>query len=98
MLSTLLGNTYGSYSGTSMVMPHVADVAALIKSQNIALDDAQIKSTLLSSVDEKTDQGGRVLTSGRRNAARHRTVSDGVAGQLSADHQPRVASLRQHRP
>ena len=45
MLSTLLGNTYGSYSGTSMVRPHVADVAALIKSQNIALDGAQIKST-----------------------------------------------------
>ena len=39
-----------------MVMPHVADVAALIKSQNIALDGAQIKSTFsLSSVDEKTN-------------------------------------------
>jgi hypothetical protein len=50
-------------------MSHVADVAALIKSQNIALDGAQIKSTLLSSVDEKTDQGGRVLTGGRLNAA-----------------------------
>ena len=94
MLSTLLGNTYGSYSGTSMVMPHVADVAALIKSQNIALDDAQIKSTLLSSVDKKTNQDGRVLTGGRLNAACHRTVSDGVAGQLPAVHQPRAAGLR----
>jgi hypothetical protein len=43
-------------------MSHVADVAVLIKSQNIALDGAQIKSTLLSSVDKKTNQDGRVLT------------------------------------
>lgn len=65
-------------------MSHVADVAVLIKSQNIALDGAQIKSTLLSSVDKKTNQDGRVLTGGWLNAARHRTVSDGVAGQLPA--------------
>jgi hypothetical protein len=50
-------------------MSHVADVAALIKSQNIALDGAQIKSTLLSSVDKKTNQDGRGLTGGRLNAA-----------------------------
>jgi subtilisin family serine protease len=32
ILSTLPGSTYGSYSSTSIATPHVAGVAALVKS------------------------------------------------------------------
>ena len=67
--STLPGNTYGSYSGTSMATPHVAGVAALIKSKYPALDDAGIKARLLDSVDKKSNLSGKTATGGRLNAA-----------------------------
>ncbi len=70
ILSTLPGNKYGRYSGTSMATPHVAGVAALIKSQEPGLDDAQIKAQLLQYVDEKASLQGKVATNGRLNALR----------------------------
>ena len=69
ILSTLPGNRYGSYSGTSMATPHVAGVAALLKSRDGTLDDAQVKARLLNSVDKKANLDGKVLTGGRLNAA-----------------------------
>ena len=67
--STLPGNTYGSYSGTSMATPHVAGVAALIKSNTPNLDDAGIKANLLQSVDKKAGLSGKTASGGRLNAA-----------------------------
>jgi thermitase len=61
---------YWYYSGTSMATPHVTGVAALLKSRNPTLDDAQIKSRILNSVDKKSGLSGRVLTGGRLNAAK----------------------------
>ncbi len=69
VLSTLPGDSYGYFSGTSMATPHVAGVAALLKSQNPALDDAQLKARILDGVDEKPGLAGKVLTEGRLNAA-----------------------------
>ena len=70
ILSTLPGNRYGRYSGTSMATPHVAGVAALIKSREPGLDDAQIKARLLQYVDKKASLQGKVATNGRLNALR----------------------------
>jgi thermitase len=67
--STLPGNTYGFYSGTSMATPHVAGVATLLKSQQPALDDAQLKARIIDGVDPVAGLEGSVLTGGRLNAA-----------------------------
>ncbi len=69
ILSTLPGNTYGSYSGTSMATPHVAGVAALIKSKSPSLDDAQIKAQILQPVDKNTNLQSKMVSGGRLNAA-----------------------------
>ena len=76
ILSTLPGNRYGSYSGTSMATPHVVGVAALIKSNWPTLDDAQIKSRILQSVDKKANLQGTSVTGGRLNAAEALSVED----------------------
>lgn len=68
ILSTLPGNSYGYFSGTSMVTPHVSGVAALLASQNAGLDDAKLKSRLLQSVDQKPSLRGKTVTGGRLNA------------------------------
>ena len=87
ILSTLPGNSYGRYSGTSMATPHVAGVAALIKSQEPGLDDAQVKAKLLQYVDGKASLQGKVATDGRLNALRSLTENADTT-------KPRVASPR----
>jgi thermitase len=67
--STLPGNGYGYYSGTSMATPQVTGVAALLRSQSPTLDDAQMKSAILDSADKKSRLTGKVLTNGRLNAS-----------------------------
>ncbi|MGI2901767.1 S8 family serine peptidase [Tolypothrix sp. VBCCA 56010] len=44
--STLPGNKYADYSGTSMASPHVAGVVALMLSANPNLTDAQVRQIL----------------------------------------------------
>jgi subtilisin family serine protease len=68
ILSTLPGNTYGNYSGTSMATPHVTGVAALIKSQNPTADDGAMKAQILQFAEKKTSLENKVATGGRLNA------------------------------
>ncbi len=67
--STLPGNKYGSYSGTSMAAPHVAGVAALLKSKDSTRDDGTIKSLLLKYADNKASLQDKMVTGARLNAA-----------------------------
>lgn len=69
ILSTLPGNTYGSYNGTSMATPHASGAAALAKSNDSSLDDTGMKAKLLESVDKKSALSGKTATGGRLNAA-----------------------------
>ena len=69
ILSTLPGDTYGGYSGTSMATPHVSGVAALLKSKNPSADDAILKDGILKSVDANPNLSGKTATGGRLNAA-----------------------------
>jgi thermitase len=75
ILSTLPGNRYGYYSGTSMATPHVSGVAALIKSRNPAAGDAQIKAQILQFVDKKSNLTTKTASDGRLNAVRALTQS-----------------------
>ena len=94
ILSTLPGG-YGRYSGTSMATPHVAGAAALIKSQDPGLDDAQIKAKLLRSVDQKASLQGKVATNGRLNAVRPPTENVQMSPTVTTDTtKPRVSSPR----
>ena len=57
--STLPGNRYGSYNGTSMAAPHVAGAAAIVKAARPEWSSSQIISALYTSADP-------VLTSATR--------------------------------
>ena len=51
ILSTIPGNRYASYSGTSMASPHVAGALALLWGQAPSLTASQLISTVMSNTD-----------------------------------------------
>lgn len=69
ILSTTPGNTYSSFSGTSMASPHVAGSAALLLAQDSSLTLVGLKAALLDNVDLVAALGGITLTGGRLNVA-----------------------------
>jgi thermitase len=77
--STYYTGSYVYLDGTSMATPHVAGVAALVKSANPSLSAATIRSVILNTVDPVSSLSGKVSTGGRINA------SAAVASALSTD-------------
>jgi subtilisin family serine protease len=69
ILSTTPGNTYQTFSGTSMATPHVSGAAALMLSVNGTLTTAEVKSYLMQSVDPIPALNGRCVSNGRLNVA-----------------------------
>jgi subtilisin family serine protease len=76
ILSTTPGNTYTSYSGTSMATPHVSGLAALIMAMHPSYSYLQVKTSILSTVDKPSSLHGKVLSNGRINAWRALTAND----------------------
>lgn len=67
ILSTYLNGQYAYASGTSMATPHVAGMAAMLKSVNSTLTYSQIKSILITSVDKLPAFTGKMVSGGRAN-------------------------------
>ena len=89
IVSTLPGNRYGGYSGTSMATPHVTGVAALIKSQSPTLSDEQLKARILEFAEPKDSLQGKVATGGRLNA--YTSLAQTVAPDSTG---PKVTSVK----
>jgi subtilisin family serine protease len=69
ILSTTIGNTYTSFSGTSMATPHVSGAAALVLSHCAFSTDA-LKDALLSTVDPIPALASITATGGRLDVNR----------------------------
>jgi subtilisin family serine protease len=67
ILSTTPGNTYQSFSGTSMATPHVTGVAALLKAHDPTLDWRAIKNLILAGGDTNAALS-ETITARRLNA------------------------------
>ena len=63
--STLPGNTYGAYSGTSMATPHVSGAVALCASMNPSMTAFEIRSAILASTAQTASLAGITVTGGR---------------------------------
>ncbi len=76
VLSTVPGNSYAFLSGTSMATPHVSGAAALVLSR-CALDTADLKETLLSTVEPVAGLVWATITGGRLdvNSALHSCIA-----------------------
>lgn len=67
--STLPGDTYGSYSGTSMAAPHVTGAAALYASTHIGAGAATIKNAILNAAVPTSSLAGKCVSGGRLNVS-----------------------------
>jgi len=67
--STLPGNTYGPYSGTSMAAPHVSGAIALYRSLNSTATMLQTRTAILNAATKTTSLNLKCVTGGRLNVS-----------------------------
>ena len=84
ILSTTPGNTYQSFSGTSMATPHVSGAAALVMSHFPGATLYGTKALLMRSADPKSNLSGTSVTGGRLNVFNAVSCSSSPEVVLSA--------------
>ncbi len=86
ILSTMPGNNYGYFNGTSMATPHVVGVVSLVHGLHPEWTYREVVDQVLSTVDPVSSLTGKTLTGGRLNAAE--AVGNGPAPYV-VSHSPR---------
>ena len=86
ILSTLPGGGYGNMSGTSMASPHVAGVAALMKSTHPWWGPRQLESALRTQADDTACPTAPVDTRCTGTTANNAFYGEGLADSLDAVH------------
>ena len=84
ILSTDLNNGYQNESGTSMATPHVAGLAALLKSFKPSLSWLEIKNLILNNGDKIPSAEGKLVTGSRINAYKALSGEPGIVLNLQA--------------
>lgn len=107
--STLPGNRYGRYSGTSMATPHVAGVAGLLKSQNSSLSSSAIEDLITGTTQGRSNTqgnptgtpragsrslGSRVITLENIDSLSADAFDDPLIGSLSGNSKDRQATTQ----
>ena len=69
IVSTLPGNTYGNYSGTSMATPHVTGAVSLYASAYPGATASAVRSAILGSARPTSSVSGKTVTGGRLDVA-----------------------------
>ena len=83
--STLPGNEYATWNGTSMATPHVTGAAALLIEHAPDLTPAEIKAVLMNTVDKKDALADTSASGGRLNLYNALLALDsGTGGECSS--------------
>jgi subtilisin family serine protease len=67
VVSTVPGNKYASFNGTSMATPHVSGAYATILASNPTWTVVEVKNALLNSTDPENGLANKCVTGGRLN-------------------------------
>ena len=68
ILSTIPGDNYDAFSGTSFAAPHVTGVASLLLSESSDLSADELKERILATVDPTPSLEGKSVSGGRLNS------------------------------
>ena len=85
ILSTIKGDGYDSWNGTSMATPHVTGAVALLAAKDANTTVAQRVELLLSTVDHISELSNKVASGGRLNVYTALTGEPSEGGEDPAD-------------